>query len=153
MSLSDSTTTRPEIGSNIRKLSDYDHEFINLKISWPALMKHLSYLERIADKPAKVRAWKERIWSETGKCQVCTFKRCSGYISTVPKKQEAAEPEPEAPVNSLGEADYGLIRQLIKILSFKDLLKAGQYEAIASMVNEAHQEIKARQEGQGGSHE
>jgi hypothetical protein len=66
-----------------------------------------------------------------------------------PAGPKASEPEPEAPAPA-DPADVGLVVSFIKFLAHKVLLKPGQFEAITSLLNEAHQEIKTRQEGQGG---
>lgn len=51
------------------ELNAYDPKYANAKISVAALWEHLEALEAIADDPAKVKAWAEKIHDELGKCE------------------------------------------------------------------------------------
>lgn len=54
----------------MEKLSNYDPKYANVKISMVAMMEQLEALEAMANDPAKVKKWRNRVWMELQKCQV-----------------------------------------------------------------------------------
>jgi hypothetical protein len=58
---------RSQVG---RKLNDYDPMYANAKVSVAAMWKHIATLETLADDPAKVKKWGEKLWRELDVCQI-----------------------------------------------------------------------------------
>jgi hypothetical protein len=55
------------------ELNNYDPNYINVKVSLAAMFERLQALDTVADNPAKVKAWGERVWKELGNCEVVIF--------------------------------------------------------------------------------
>jgi hypothetical protein len=55
--------------SDLPNLNAYEPEYVTAKVSVAAMNEHLKALDAIADDPAKVKAWGEKLRDELGKCQ------------------------------------------------------------------------------------